>query len=94
MPHEEKQPQQLQINTVDEVSRGRYSNAMLVAHGPEEFVLDWLLQSPNGPHLVARIIVSPGHAKRIVAALQENIERYEENFGVIRMTDNPTTMVQ
>jgi hypothetical protein len=94
MEIDKNQQQPIQINTVDEISRGRYSNAMLVAHGPEEFVLDWLLQSPNGPHLVSRVIVSPGHMKRIVKALQENLLKYEENFGEIRMADAPTGLMQ
>jgi hypothetical protein len=86
--------QQVQINTGDKISRGRYSNSMLVAHGPEEFIMDWLLQSPNGPHLVSRIIVTPGHMKRIVKALMENLETYERNFGEIRVFEPPTTMTQ
>jgi len=72
------------INTGDELSRGRYSNSMLVTHSPEEFIIDWLLNSPAGAHLVSRIIVSPGHMKRIVAALQDNIKRYESSFGEIK----------
>lgn len=75
--------QAVQINTGDEVSRGRYSNSLLVSHGGEEFMLDWLLQSPNGVHLVSRIIVTPAHMKRIVAALQDNISKYEQAFGPI-----------
>ena len=71
----------LQVNTADEVSRGHYSNSMLVSHGPEEFIIDWLLQSPNGVHLVSRIIVSPTHMKRIIAALQENVDKYEESLS-------------
>lgn len=82
-------PQQVPINTTDEMSRGRYSNAMLVTHGVEEFIVDWFLQSPNGPHLVSRIIVTPGHMKRIVNALQENIDRYEEAFGTIKVAEPP-----
>ena len=78
MVSEKDGAQTMQINTVDEVSRGHYSNSMLVSHGPEEFIIDWLLQSPNGVHLVSRIIVSPGHMKRIVSALQENLEKYEQ----------------
>ena len=88
------EPQPMQINTSDEVSRGRYSNSMLVGHGPEEFIIDWLLQSPNGAHLVSRIVVTPGHMKRIVKALEENLSRYEQNFGEIRTVEPPTTMVQ
>ena len=86
--------QPIQINTSDEMSRGRYSNSMLVAHGPEEFIMDWLLQSPNGPHLVSRIIVAPGHMKRIVKALQENLQKYEDSFGEIRTIEPAATMVQ
>ena len=71
----------VQINTTDEVSRGRFSNSMLVSHGPEEFVVDWLLQSPNGVHLVSRIIVTPGHMRRILSALQDNLTKYEQTFG-------------
>jgi len=86
--------QQLPINTNDELSRGRYSNTMLVTHGPEEFMMDWLLHSPNGAHLVSRIIVTPSHMKRIVRALQENLEKYEQNFGEIKITDPPTVIMQ
>ena len=85
---------QMKINTGDELSRGRYSNTMLVAHGPEEFVMDWLLQSPNGPHLVSRIIVTPMHMKRIVKALHENLENYERTFGEIKIVEPPTTTTQ
>jgi len=88
------EPQQLPINTVDEMSRGRFSNTMLVTHGPEEFIMDFLLQSPNGPHLVSRVIVTPGHMKRIVRALQENLEKYESRFGEIRLVEPPSTVVQ
>jgi hypothetical protein len=86
--------QPMAINTSDEMSRGRYSNSMLVAHGGEEFIMDWLLQSPNGAHLLSRIIVTPGHMKRIIEALQENLEQYERDFGEIRAVQPMTTMVQ
>ena|SRR4030042_4607673 len=94
MENIKSEPQPIQINTSDELSRGRYSNTMLVVHGPEEFIMDWLLQSPNGTHLLSRIIVTPGHMKRIVTALQENLDKYEQNFGRIKTADPPTTMVQ
>ena len=75
------------INTADETSKGHYSNTMLVAHGPEEFIIDWVLNSPNGAHLVSRIIVTPGHMKRICATLQENLRLYENTFGEIRINE-------
>ena len=82
-----KQPQQLQINTADEISRGRYSNLMLVAHSPEEFIIDWLLNAPNGPHLVSRIILSPGSVKRAIEALTINLKQYEDKFGTVKLID-------
>ncbi|MCX5805738.1 MAG: DUF3467 domain-containing protein [Proteobacteria bacterium] len=85
---------QMQINTADEMSRGRYSNSMAVAHGPEEFIIDWFLQSPNGAHLVSRIVVTPGHMKRIMQALQENLEKYENTFGIINVVESPNPIVQ
>jgi hypothetical protein len=88
----ESATQGVQINTGDETSRGRYSNSMLVSHGPEEFMIDWLLQSPNGVHLVSRIIVSPAHLKRIVSALQDNLNKYEESFGDLPVSPMPPVM--
>ncbi len=79
--------QQIQIITGDEMSRGRYSNNMAVSHSPEEFIIEWLLNSPSGTHLVSRIIVSPGHMKRIIDAFSENLRKYESNFGSVRVIE-------
>ncbi len=80
-------PQQIQINTTDKISRGRYSNLMLVSHSPEEFMLDWLLNSPNGPHLVSRIILSPSNVKRAIEALTTNLKQYEDKFGAVKLIE-------
>ena len=79
--------QQIQIITGDEMSRGRYSNSMAVSHTPEEFIIEWLLNSPSGTHLVSRIIVSPGHMKRVIDALTDNLRKFENNFGVVKVLD-------
>jgi hypothetical protein len=87
------EPKAIQINTSDDMSRGRYSNSMIVGHGPEEFIMDWLLHSPNGAHLVSRLIVTPGNMKRFVKALQDNIDKYENTFGPIKVAEPPTVMM-
>ncbi len=84
---QEKPPEsarQIQIITGDEMARGRYSNNMAVSHSPEEFIIEWLLNSPSGTHLVSRVIVSPGHMKRIIDALSDNLRKYESKFGSVR----------
>jgi hypothetical protein len=83
MTEQKKQQKPIHINTGDDMSRGRYSNSMLITHSPEEFIIDWLLNSPSGTHLVSRIIVSPGHVKRLVSALNDNLKKYEQNFGEV-----------
>jgi len=77
---------EIQINTGDEILRGKYSNNMIAAHSADEFILDWLLNSPSGVHLVSRIIVSPSHIKRVIQALKENLDKYEKQFGSITET--------
>jgi hypothetical protein len=84
-----QQRQQIQVTTGDETSRGHFSNNLLIAHSGEEFILDWILNAPNGMHLVSRIIVTPGHMKRIVGALTENLRRYEKEIGPINALDVP-----
>lgn len=74
---------QIHINTLDDLSRGRYSNSMIASHTEDEFILDWLFNSPNGVHLVSRVIVSPAHVRRIISALKENLDNYELQFGAV-----------
>jgi hypothetical protein len=87
MENDTKTSQPLQVVTGDELSRGRYSNSLFISNSPEEFVFDWLLNSVSGSHLVARIIVSPGHLKRIVAAATDSLKKYEKQFGEIKVVE-------
>ena len=90
MSHE-KSPEtarQIQIITGDETARGRYSNNMAVSHSAEEFIIEWLLNSPSGTHLVSRIIVSPGHMKRIIEAFSGNLRKYESQFGSVTAVES------
>jgi hypothetical protein len=88
---------QISIQTDQQSVAGVYSNLMMVSHRKEEFVLDFLFVHPQrGPegqgvaNLRARVITSPEHVKRIVRALQENVSRYEAQFGPIEeATDMP-----
>ncbi|MDQ6967463.1 MAG: DUF3467 domain-containing protein [Mariprofundaceae bacterium] len=75
--------QELKIQVPPEVQRGVYANQMFATHTQEEFILDFILASQPAAVVNARVIISPTHAKRIVAALQENIHNYESNFGEI-----------
>ena len=80
------QEPQIQIEVDDATSRGVYSNLALIAHSETEFVLDFIFLQPQNPKakVLSRIVSSPGHAKRLLWALKDNIEKYEARFGPIR----------
>ena len=82
---DEPTPPKLQVQIDDDVSHGVYSNLVLINHTENEFVLDFaFIQPANGRAKVrTRVISSPRHTKRLLQALQKNLERYEERFGAI-----------
>lgn len=84
-----EQSKQIQIKVKDEDLKGAYSNLMQVLHTKEEFMLDFFLVSPPNGVLNSRVIMSPGHVKRLVKALQENIGKYEAKFGKIEEAKKP-----
>lgn len=86
---QQQQQQQIQIRSSDADLKGVYSNMVQVTHTQEEFILDFFnVVSPNGV-LAARVILSPGHLKRLAAALQENLKKYESRFGPVTPAEAP-----
>jgi hypothetical protein len=75
----------LSIELTEEVAEGIYANLVMIAHSPEEFVLDFIRVMPGVPkaRVRSRIIVTPAHAKRLLMALHDNIGKYEAQFGEI-----------
>ena len=77
------QGQQVQVKLPDDVLKGVYSNNMQVMHTKEEFVLDFMNIFPPQGIVSARVLVSPQHFKRMVAAVNDNLKKYEDQFGKI-----------
>ena len=75
--------QKLPVKFTERTLPGVYSNQMMVSHTREEFLLDFINLFPPEGVVTARVIVSPGHLKRMIRALQENLSRYEAKFGPI-----------
>jgi hypothetical protein len=76
--------QQIQVKIPDDVLKGVYANMVQVGHTPEEFVLDFMNVIGVAGIVTARVMLSPGHTKRMVAAMQDNLKKYEEQFGTIK----------
>lgn len=75
-------PQQVQVSASDEVLKGVYANNLMVGYSREEFVLDFMNLFPPKGIVDSRVIVSPGHLKRIVNVLAGSLKQYEGKFGV------------
>ena len=80
-------PNEIRVEFPKELLGGVYSNNMAVSHTREEFIMDFIMLTPPSGAVTARVIVSPGHIKRIVRALQENISKYEKEFGIIQVPE-------
>jgi hypothetical protein len=85
----------LQIQIDDDVAQGVYANLVLLNHTENEFVLDFaFIQPSHGRTKVrARIVSSPRHTKRLLLALQKNVERFEERFGRIELGPDEEPML-
>lgn len=80
-------PPKLQIQLDEDIAQGVYANLVLLNHTENEFVLDFaFIQPSNGRAKVrARVVSSPRHTKRLLNALQKNMERYEERYGRVEL---------
>lgn len=89
---EEQNQNQLNIELSEEVAEGVYSNLAIITHSNQEFVLDFIRIMPGTPKakVKSRIIITPEHAKRLLTALEDNIEKYEAANGRIKTPSEPS----
>ena len=83
--------QKLNINLSPEVAEGSYSNLAIVAHSSSEFVVDFVRMMPGqkSANVQSRIIMTPENTKKLLFALQENVAKYEKQFGSIKLNGTP-----
>lgn len=88
---DQNEKKQLNIEISEEVAEGVYSNMAIISHSSSEFVVDFLRILPNTPktRVKSRVILTPEHAKRLMLALQNNLQKYEEKYGTIKGNDDP-----
>ena len=81
------QGQQISIELNEKEAEGIYSNLAIITHSPAEFVIDFTRIVPGVPKakVHARIITTPQHAKMLLKALKDNLDKYEARFGEIRV---------
>ena len=84
---ENQQQVALTIKASDEDLKGRYSNAMQIKYQKEEFLIEFFSVFPPAGQLLVRIIVTPGHMKRIATVIKGSVENYEKQFGNVEESE-------
>ena len=89
MNEKENKQQGLQLELPQEVAQGEYANFAIITHSSSDFIIDFARVLPGVPkaQVKSRVILAPEHAKRLLGALQENLMRYEHQFGKIKMPE-------
>jgi hypothetical protein len=90
MENKNEKDNQIQIELPEDIAQGIYSNLAIIAHSSSEFVIDFVRSLPGMPKakVQSRIVITPEHAKRLLYALNDNINRFESQNGPIH-ADNP-----
>jgi len=86
-----KKEGQINIELDDKIAEGTYSNLAIINHSVSEFIVDFISVMPGQPKakVKSRIILTPQHAKRLVKALADNVNRFEKSHGKIKDYDQP-----
>ena len=81
----------INIEIDEKTSEGIYSNLAIINHSSSEFVMDFISIMPGlaKNKVKSRIIITPQHAKKLRKALNDNIDKFEKNFGSIKDYENP-----
>lgn len=93
MADELQKQNQINIELSEEVAEGEYANLAMIAHSSSEFVIDFIRLMPGLPKakVKSRIVITPEHAKRLLAALADNVKKFEASFGEINQSqDTPS----
>ncbi len=87
--HNINDQQQMKIKVDEDKLPGNYANQAIIMHSKDEFIIDFVAAIPPEPALASRVILAPGHFKRIVTALTEHLKNYENQHGEITVSHDP-----
>ena len=93
---DQQAPNQLNIEISEEMAEGQYANLAIITHSHAEFVLDFVNVMPGTPKskVKSRIILTPQHAKRLMKALADNVQKFEAVNGTIKDLEEVQTPLQ
>ena len=90
MADDKPKEKNMDISLSEKTAEGVYSNMVLINHSSSEFVLDFIQIMPGltKAGVRSRVILAPEHAKRLLFALGENMQKYESINGEVEIKDN------
>ncbi|ADY28357.1 DUF3467 domain-containing protein [Cellulophaga lytica] len=86
---------QINIELDEKTAEGVYSNLAIINHSVSEFVVDFVSLMPGAPKakVKSRIILTPQHAKKLLKALNDNVQRFEKAHGAIKDYEQPSVPI-
>jgi len=81
------QPPRINIELGEKEAEGIYANLAMITHSPSEIIVDFarIMPGTQKGKVYSRIIMTPPHAKMLLMALEENIKKFENQFGEIKV---------
>jgi hypothetical protein len=91
MENNNNKEQQVNIELPEDIATGVYSNLAIITHSPSEFVTDFIQMMPGMPKgkVRSRVIMTPQNTKRLMTALIENVQKFENIHGKIEEGNMP-----
>lgn len=85
---------EIKLQFSDDAAQGKYANLAVVAHSSSEFVIDFAKVLPGfqSPLVHTRVIMAPEHLKRLIAALQDNMNKFEQQYGEVKLPEQNFVM--
>lgn len=85
-----KEGNKIDIELTEDIADGIYANLAIISHSSSEFVVDFVRMLPGIPKakVKSRILLTPQHAKRLLMALSDNIDKFEDAFGHIDLQND------
>jgi hypothetical protein len=86
---------ELNIELSGDIAQGSYSNMAIITHSSSEFILDFIRMMPGvpKPQVNNRIIMTAEHAKRLFLALEDNLSKFEKQYGEIILHNEPKNVI-
>jgi len=87
---EQPAKKEMKIAFPENLRGGVYANNMVIGHTKEEFILDFMMVAPPVASITSRVVISPGHMKRMLSALKASLDKYESKFGKLTEAAEPS----